>query len=140
MLRVVPGHVVARQFLEGVERHKIIDVHGDAARPEALDDPLEFLLVFGVDPRPEHLAGGLAEELPIALRVVRVDQLDRLKRVGDLGREQIAVLEPDASGRSFEVDVNPPAAFKAVRASETRVGRTRLRLARRIRGETSHVG
>jgi len=71
---------------------------------------------------------------------VRVDQLDRLEGVGDLGREEITVLEPDAPGRSFEVDVDPAPAFQAVRASETRVGRTRLRLARRFRGETSHVG
>ena len=72
-------------------------------RLHAVGNALKFLLIFGVDVRPEHLARGLAKELPVALGLVRVEKLDRLKRVGNLGREQIAMLKSDVGGRTFEM-------------------------------------
>ncbi len=48
-------------------------------------------------------------------------QFDGLKVILDLGREQIAVLEPDALWRALQVNVNPASFFKAVSAGQARV-------------------
>jgi len=51
----------------------------DAVRLHAIGNALQFLLVLLIDMRPEHLAGGAAEEFPITLRLMCVEQLDRLE-------------------------------------------------------------
>ncbi len=64
------------------------------------------------------MRGGAAEKFPVALRDVRHLQADGGECVANFGREQIAVLVADIVRRAFEVDVNPAAAFEAVRFRE----------------------
>src|SRR6266536_3203713 len=93
---------------------------------QAFDDSLQLHLVFRLNSRPEHLARCLAEELPIALRVVGVLQLDILESVFDFRSQQIAVLEADVPGRTFEVKVDPFPSFEPVSALQARVRRGSL--------------
>ena len=53
---------------------------------DAVGNALQFLLILGVDVRPEHLLRRRAEELPVTLALMSVEQLDRLEGVGDFGR------------------------------------------------------
>jgi hypothetical protein len=43
---------------------------------------------------------------------VRIEELDCLECVGNLGGEQVAVLEADLGGRAFEVNVSPTTLLK----------------------------
>ena len=98
VLQVVPGHVVPRQFLKGVERHHIVNVQRHAPSLQSRDNTLQLVLVLRLDLGPKHLARRLAEELPIALGGMRVLQLDRFKSVSNFRRQQVTVLEADAFG------------------------------------------
>ena len=64
---IQPRHVVVRNLFECIERDDVVDIKIDAVRLHAIGNALQFLLILGVDVRPEHLARGLAKELPIAL-------------------------------------------------------------------------
>ncbi len=94
-------------------------------RLHAVGNALQFLLVLGVNVRPEHLACGLAEELPIALRLVRVEKLDRFERIGNFGGQQIPMLEPDVRGRTFQMNVGPAGLLEAIGFLQARIGRGR---------------
>ena len=52
LLLVQPGHVVVRHLLESVERHDVIHIEIDAMGLHSVRDPLQFLLIFGIDVRP----------------------------------------------------------------------------------------
>ena len=67
MLRVVPGDVIVRQLLEGVQRDDVVNPQRDASGFDPFDDALQFFLVLRVNLRPEHFAGRCAEKLPAAL-------------------------------------------------------------------------
>ena len=82
---VEPGHVVLRQFDAAVQGDDVPDIELDSFRLDAFGDAFQFLLIFGIDVRPEHLAAGLAEELPIALGVVCTFKLDDPDHVVDFG-------------------------------------------------------
>ena len=118
---VEPGNVIIRQLHEGVQRDNVVNIHGHTARLRALGDAVQFVLVFGIDVRPQHIVRGFAEEIPIALGIVRVFELHGRERILDLGREQIAVLVADVIRRAGEMHVGPAAAFKSVRADEARI-------------------
>ena len=141
LLLVQPWHVVVRHFFERVERDDVVHVEIDAVRFHPVGDALQFLLVFGVDVRPEHLAGGGAEELPVALGLVRVEELDGFERVGDFRREKVAVLKADVGGRAFEMNVGPSALLEAIGLLQPGIGRTRAGLchARPNQGEAQHA-
>ena len=98
VLLVEPGHVVVQHFFERVQGDDVVQVEIDAVGFHAVGDALQFLLVFRIDVRPEHLAGSFAVELPVTLGLVRVIQLDGLEGVGDFGSEQVAVLVADVGG------------------------------------------
>ena len=81
---------------------------------EAVRDPLQLGLIFGIDLGPEHLASRAPEKFPVAAGAVRQFQPNHTEEVRDLGGEQVAVLVADIVGRAFEVDVTPPAALESV--------------------------
>ncbi len=91
-------------------------------RLHSVGNALQFLLIFGVNVRPKHLPRGGAEEFPIALRLVRVEQLDRLKRVGNFGREQISVLKANVRGRALQVHISPATLLETVGLLQPGVG------------------
>ena len=82
---VQPGHVVLRQLDASVQRHNIPHVQLHAFRLHPFGNALQLLLVLGVNVRPQHLAPGLAEKIPIARGVVRGFKLDYPHQVLDLG-------------------------------------------------------
>ena len=88
---------------------------------ESVGDALKFLLILGIDMRPENFARGLAEERPVTLGATSVFELDGVEGVGNFGCEEISVLVADFGGRTLEMDVDPLVAFEAVGLLE-RVG------------------
>src|SRR5258708_25263100 len=88
----------------------------------AVGNALQFPLIFSVDVRPENFPSGLAKEIPIALGLVGVEELDRFEGIGNFRSEQIAVLEADVGRRAFEVDIGPTALLEAVSVFEAGIG------------------
>src|SRR2546426_7440908 len=80
---VVPGHVITGQLLEGVEGHNIVHIKRAAAGAQAVHNALQFLLIFGINFRPEHVVRGFAEEIPIALGGMRYAELHGRKGAFD---------------------------------------------------------
>ena len=105
LLLAQPGHVIVGHFFEGVERDDVVHVQVDAMRLHSIGNALQLLLILGIDVRPKHLARGRAEELPIVLRLVGIEELDRLERVGDFRGQQVSVLKADLGRRAFEMNV-----------------------------------
>lgn len=52
---------------------------------------------------------------------MRISQLNRLKGVSNLRREQVAVLKTDLPRRTFQVSVNPSASFETIGAAQPRI-------------------
>jgi len=91
--------VIVGNFFEGVEGHDVVDVElRTGAGVQAFRDALEFLLIFGINFGPEHFAGNLAKEGPIALRGAHHTGLDGGKGVLDFLGEHVAMLEADGGG------------------------------------------
>ena len=144
LLLVEPREIVVGHFLKGVERHNVVHVEIDSVRLDAIGDALQLPLIFDVDVGPKHLPRRGAKELPIPLRRMRVKQFDRLKRVGDLGREKITVLVADIRWAAFDVYVRPPALLEAISLLQSRVGLgcsrcRRHRRATECQGEAEHA-
>ena len=56
---------------------------------------------------PQHVFRRIAEELPVFLGVVGQFQSNYFLRVGNLRRQQIAVLEPDVRWQALQMYVDP---------------------------------
>src|SRR5271170_231882 len=102
-----PGDVVVGDLEVGVEGDDVEDVYVLACGLDAISDALEFGAVLGLDVGHDLVVGDGAEVGPGLARFVGVLELDGLEVVGDLGGEEIAVLEADFAGSAFEMDVGP---------------------------------
>ncbi len=82
----------------------------------AIGNALQFLLIFGIDMRPQHLSRSRAEEFPIALCLMHVEQLDRLKRISNFRREKYtSARKPISNGDRADMYICPSALLKAIR-------------------------
>src|SRR5271165_3618811 len=81
---------------------------------QAVGNALQLLLVFEINVRPQDDLRSLAIEIPAALGATYIPQLNRLKPVVDLRREQVSVLIANISRRSFELDEHPPVALETL--------------------------
>ena len=87
---------------------------------QALDDPFQFLLVLGVDVRPEYVLAGLAKKAPVTLDGVRdFDNID-MNIVFDL-----TMLKTDLLWSAFQIHIGPPALVEFVGSLQPRIGRRR---------------
>src|SRR6476660_5490361 len=111
---VEPGNVVLGQFYSAIQGYDVPDVELDSLGLRAFGDAFDLLLIFCVNVRPEHLAAGLAKELPVALGVVSAFELDHLDHVFDLAGKQTAVLISDLRGCAFEMNESPAAMVDAI--------------------------
>ena len=98
----------------GVEGDDVEDVDILAGRLNAVSDALEFGKVLGFDAGHDLVVGDRAEVGPGLARFVGILELDCLQVVGDLGGEEITVLEADFAGRAFEMDVGPTVFLEGV--------------------------
>ena len=64
---VQPRNVVIRKLFKRVQSNDVINVEIHTVSLYTVGNSLQFLLILGVDMQPQHLAGSLAKELPIAL-------------------------------------------------------------------------
>ena len=99
--------IEVRHLQPGVERDDIPHVQLHAVGHRAIGDALEFGAVLGLDMRPEHVLGFLAEELPVLLFVVGHLDGDGLQGIVDLGSQQVAVLISDVGGAALQVYRDP---------------------------------
>ncbi len=130
---IQPRHVVIRNLLKRVQGDDVIHIQIDAMqvspmqvhpmRLHAVSNALQFLLILGVDVRPQHLARRLPKKLPIALRLVGIEKFDRFQGIGNLGSEQIAMLESNIGGRTFQMNIGPTTLLEAVSLLQARIGR-----------------
>ena len=105
----------------GVEGYDVEDVDVLARGLNAVGDALEFGAVFGLDAGHDLVVCDGAKVGPWLARFVRVFELDGLEVVGDLGGEEIAVLEADFAGRALEMDVGPAIFLEGVGVFQARV-------------------
>jgi len=117
-----PWDVVVGDLEVCVEGDDVEDVDVLASRLDAVGNALELGHVLGVDVGHDLVVGDGAEVGPILAGFVGVLELDGLEIVGDLGGEEIAVLEADFAGGSFEMDVSPAVFLEGVGVFEARIG------------------
>jgi hypothetical protein len=82
-----PRQVIIRYFFERVQGDDVPHIEIYTLRLDAVSNPLQFLLILGIDMRPEHVPRRIAKELPISSGLVGIKELDGLKRVGNLGSQ-----------------------------------------------------
>ena len=116
-----PGDVVVGDLEVGVEGDDVEDVDILARGLNTVGDALEFGAILGVDAGHDLVVGDGAEVRPGVARFVRVLELDGLQVVGDLGGEEISVLEADFARRALEMDVRPTIFLEGVGVFQARV-------------------
>ena len=70
-------------------------------RLQALRNALQFLLVLGVEVRPQHILCRVTKEAPFALGVLRRFHLVHLHVVFNLSRQQVTMLKADLLRRAL---------------------------------------
>src|SRR5205823_4274033 len=110
---VQPRNVIIRQFLECVERHDVIDIQlRTGAGSQSLDDPLQLLLIFRIDLRPQHFARGFPEEFPVAFGGMHHSRPYCPEPIFDFRRQQVPVLIANRAWIALEMNVDPAALFE----------------------------
>ncbi len=116
-----PGDVVVGDLEVGVEGDDVEDVDVLACGLHAVGYALEFGAILGFDAGHDLVVCDGAKVGPGLARFVRVFELDGLEVVGDLGGEEVAVLEADFAGRALEMDVGPAVFLEGVGVFQARV-------------------
>jgi hypothetical protein len=130
-----PRDVVVGDLEMGVEGDDVEDINILASGLNAVGDALEFGTVLGVDTGHDLVVGDGAEVRPRFACFVGVFELDGLEVVGDLGGEEVAVLEAYFAWRAFEMDVGPAVFLEGVGVFEAGICRLRQRSSRGKSGE-----